>query len=83
MAQAEISPSEKTPPPMVDTEKHAHHIDRANADAALAFLDSEQAHVVEVNDKALVRKIDWRIVPLMCESSWMTSEKEEQEEWGC
>ncbi|KAJ6171923.1 hypothetical protein N7470_000990 [Penicillium chermesinum] len=36
------------------------------ADAALAFLHSEgTAAVVDINEKALVRKIDWMIVPLM------------------
>lgn len=71
MAQ-DISPSVKNPSMMVDKEKHAHHHDKANADAALAFLDNEQATVVDIDEKVLVRKIDWRIVPLMCELTGQT-----------
>ena len=37
-----------------------------NADAALEFLRAEDtAVVIELNEKALVRKIDWMIMPLM------------------
>jgi sugar phosphate permease len=39
-----------------------------DGDAALAFLRDQHTHVVEFTaeqEKALVRKIDWRIVPLM------------------
>jgi len=36
------------------------------ADAALEFLhDEDTAVATEVNEKALVRKIDWMIMPLM------------------
>lgn len=36
------------------------------ADAALEFLHTEGVAVItEVNEKALVRKIDWMIMPLM------------------
>lgn len=35
-------------------------------DAAFEFLDVENASVTEVDEKQLLSKIDWRIVPLMC-----------------
>lgn len=35
------------------------------ADAALEFLREDTGVAVEVNEKALVRKIDWMIMPLM------------------
>lgn len=35
-------------------------------DAAFEFLDVENAFVTEVDEKQLLSKIDWRIVPLMC-----------------
>lgn len=38
-----------------------------DADAALEFLYAEDTILMtEVDEKRLVRKIDWRIVPLMC-----------------
>lgn len=41
-------------------------IQDGKADAALDFLRAEDTHdVTEVNEKALVRKIDWMIMPLM------------------
>lgn len=52
----------------LDTEKQqALAVEKGEADAALAFLNNEAGTVAEVDEKALVRKIDWRIVPLMCE----------------
>lgn len=50
----------------LDTEKQ---LQNSEADAALAFLNNEAGTVTEVDEKALVRKIDWRIVPLMCEQA--------------
>lgn len=39
----------------------------ADADAALEFVTHENTGTMtEVDEKKLVRKIDWRIVPLMC-----------------
>lgn len=39
-----------------------------DADAALEFMTHENTGTMtEVDEKKLVRKIDWRIVPLMCE----------------
>lgn len=49
----------------LDQEKQALRPDKV--DAALEFLNNESGTVVEVDEKKLVRKIDWRIVPLMCE----------------
>lgn len=49
--------------------KMPQQLDEGKIDAALAFLGAaEDGTVSEVDEKALVRKIDWRIVPLMCES---------------
>lgn len=48
----------------LDHEKQALRLDKV--DAALEFLNNENGTVTEVDEKALVRKIDWRIVPLMC-----------------
>lgn len=48
----------------LDHEKQALRHDKV--DAALEFLDNQDGTVTEVDEKALVRKIDWRIVPLMC-----------------
>ena len=40
------------------------------ADAALGFLNAREATVMTPEDeKRLLRKIDWRIVPLMCKSA--------------
>lgn len=51
----------------IDTEKQAAAaLQSGEADAALAFLNHEAGTVTEIDEKALVRKIDWRIVPLMC-----------------
>lgn len=51
----------------LDSEKQALRSDKA--DAALEFLNNEHGTVAEVDEKALVRKIDWRIVPLMCKQA--------------
>lgn len=51
----------------LDHEKQALRHDKV--DAALEFLNNETGTVSEVDEKKLVRKIDWRIVPLMCECS--------------
>lgn len=52
--------SEKT----MDSEKQA--LRTKDADAALEFLYAEETTIMtDVNEKDLVRKIDWRIVPLM------------------
>lgn len=63
---------------IMDAEEKTKHaspqdpvVDAGEVDAALAFLGTagageEAGAVVEVDEKALVRKIDWRIVPLMC-----------------
>lgn len=56
--------SEKT----MDSEKQA--LRSKDADAALEFLYAEETTLMtDVDEKRLVRKIDWRIVPLMCRSS--------------
>jgi hypothetical protein len=42
------------------------NVPTGKADAALEFLrDEDIAVATEVNEKALVRKIDWMIMPLM------------------
>lgn len=48
----------------MDSEKQVLAHDKV--DAALEFLNAESTSITEVDEKALVRKIDWRIVPLMC-----------------
>lgn len=49
----------------MDSEKQA--LKTKDADAALEFLYAEETTIMtDVNEKDLVRKIDWRIVPLMC-----------------
>lgn len=51
----------------LDPEKQA--LEHKNVDAALEFLASEEIGIMtEVDEKKLVRKIDWRIMPLMCMS---------------
>lgn len=53
---------------MDDSEKQAPALAHdGKVDAALEFLNAENTSVTEVDEKVLVRKIDWRIVPLMCE----------------
>ncbi|KAK7709524.1 hypothetical protein SLS63_013202 [Diaporthe eres] len=48
----------------MDSEKQA--LKTKDADAALEFLYAEETTIMtDVNEKDLVRKIDWRIVPLM------------------
>lgn len=50
-----------------DPEKQA--LEHKNVDAALEFLASEEIRIMtEADEKKLVRKIDWRIMPLMCMS---------------
>ena len=52
----------------MDSEKQA--LRSKDADAALEFLYAEETTVMtDVDEKALVRKIDWRNVPLMCRFS--------------
>lgn len=54
----------------MDAEKQA--LEHKDVDAALEFLVSEETGTMsEVDEKKLVQKIDWRIVPLMCTSSKM------------
>lgn len=61
-----LDSSEKT----MDAEKQA--LRSKDADAALEFLYAEETTVMtDVDEKKLVRKIDWRIVPLMCRCSDM------------
>lgn len=52
----------------MDAEKQPpRQLDAGKIDAALEFLGSAEAGTIsEVDEKVLVRKIDWRIVPLMC-----------------
>lgn len=51
----------------MDSEKQA--LRSQDADAALEFLYAEETTIMtDVDEKKLVRKIDWRIVPLMCRS---------------
>lgn len=52
----------------MDAEKQSpQQLDAGKVDAALEFLGTaEVGTVTEVDEKALVRKIDWRMVPLMC-----------------
>lgn len=52
----------------MDSEKQV--LRTKDADAALEFLYAEETTIMtDADEKKLVRKIDWRIVPLMCESS--------------
>lgn len=52
----------------MDAEKQA--LRSKDADAALEFLYSEGTTIMtDVDEKRLVRRVDWRIVPLMCRSS--------------
>lgn len=58
----------ENPEKTMDSEKQA--LRTKDADAALEFLYAEETTLMtDVDEKALVRKIDWRIVPLMCRSS--------------
>lgn len=51
----------------IDSEKQA--LQSKDADAALEFLYAEETTLMtDVDEKSLVRKIDWRIAPLMCRS---------------
>ena len=51
----------------MDSEKQA--LSSKDADAALEFLYAEGTTIMtDVDEKRLVRKVDWRIVPLMCRS---------------
>lgn len=52
----------------MDSEKQEATLAHDKVDAALEFLNAENTSVTEVDEKQLVRKIDWRIVPLMCKS---------------
>lgn len=61
----EIQSGATDKPAVVDSEKQVLRSDKV--DAALEFLNAEDTTVTEVDEKALVRKIDWQIVPLMCE----------------
>jgi hypothetical protein len=50
----------------LDIETKNEMIATGKADAALEFLRTEDiADITEVDEKALVRKIDWMIMPLM------------------
>ncbi|OGE58608.1 hypothetical protein PENARI_c001G11152 [Penicillium arizonense] len=65
-----MSPDQPEKQPMsstnMDLETKNNLISTGKADAALDFLRSEDlAEISEVNEKALVRKIDWMIMPLM------------------
>lgn len=52
----------------VDTETGTTTVKAGNVDAALEFLQTENTAVMsEVDEKKLIRKIDWMIMPLM----WM------------
>ena len=52
---------------VMDSEKQA--LEHKKVDAALEFLNAEETgSMSEVDEKKLVQKIDWRIVPLMCMS---------------
>lgn len=55
---------------MVTTDHEKQALQHGKIDAALEFLNHESGTVAEVDEKALVRKIDWRIVPLMCKCSY-------------
>lgn len=58
----------ENPEKTMDSEKQA--LRTKDADAALEFLYAEETTLMtDVDEKTLVRKIDWRIVPLMCRSS--------------
>lgn len=61
----EIQSGAMDKPTAMDSEKQVLRSDKV--DAALEFLNAEDTTVTEVDEKVLVRKIDWRIVPLMCE----------------
>lgn len=52
---------------VTDSEKQA--LEHKKVDAALEFLNAEETgSMSEVDERKLVQKIDWRIVPLMCMS---------------
>lgn len=68
MAEATISHDHEKSVTM-DSEKQAAPLAHDKVDAALEFLNAENTSISEVDEKELVRKIDWRIVPLMCKSS--------------
>lgn len=63
----------------MDSEKQAATLAHDRVDAALEFLNAENTSVTEVDEKALVRKIDWRIVPLMCKSSSRNNRRDKRE----
>ena len=49
-----------------ETELESTRLASGEADAALEYLNHEGSAVMsEIDEKALVKKIDWRIVPLM------------------
>lgn len=73
---AEISHDQSSATDKTVTLDHEKQVFQHNkVDAALEFLNHESGTVTEVDEKALVRKIDWRIVPLMCKCSYTRKHK--------
>ncbi len=51
---------------MEKTDPESKQINHVDVDAALEYLTHEDTRIInEVDEKKLVRKIDWMIVPLM------------------
>ena len=54
---------------VVDSHEHDKVIDSKQVDAALTFLDHShdvaEGEISEVDDKKLMRKVDWTLMPLM------------------
>lgn len=74
---AEITHDQSSTTDKTVTMDHEKQVFQHNkVDAALEFLNHESGTVTEVDEKALVRKIDWRIVPLMCKRSYTPKQEE-------
>lgn len=68
--EAEVSEKVTVPAVAADVEHQAGDIkdnnNASNVDAALEFLHAGDASVVsDIDEKKLVRKVDWMIIPLM------------------
>lgn len=76
---SDIEKSIDTSPPPGDPEKASikagivneklKHADRNDADEALKVLEAENGEVIELtaeDERKLLRKIDWNIMPMLC-----------------
>lgn len=68
MAEAVSHDQSSTTDKTVGLEPEKQVLQYNDVDAALEFLNTENTSVTEVDEKILVRKIDWRVVPLLCKS---------------